>query len=340
MRIRLLAALLLASTMFVAVSESQAIAGPPPLGSCPTSIDPSGTCPPDQSQYINAYTWAYNGAHGGSSVDFDSSMPTSFADFQTTCSSDPNNSSYYQLYSTCSVPSPSGTGGAPNSKIAWFSASQVSVSSGELHLGSSWTSGITDCNDYWGYVVGIDGGPNNPAAGCWATGTVEQQTSVWPWPSGATEHFAFEAKWTGTSDIPDLDSTLQASSDFPPEVDVVETDTPATGFNTFVHCAPSSQDQKSTSINQTSWNVYEFDLTSTDVYIYVDGVLEWTLARSSSNCTGASGQANSDWLPYSPSGATDLGAFMEAVMGTNGSYPGSTWDTKNQSIQVDWVAEN
>jgi len=239
------------------------------------------------------------------------------------------------------VPSPNEIStDAPNSEDSWFSTNQVTVGGGELHLGTGWDSGIKDCNDYWGYVVGIDGGPNGPASGCWPTGTVSQQPSVWPLPTGPNEHFAFQAKWVGTADLPHLDSTFQASSDFPPEVDVVETDTPGSSFTSFIHCAPSNtQDQEATSVDMTTWNTYEFDFTSTDAYIYDDGTLEWTLAKSGSHCTGDSGQTSSDWLPYTPT-SHDLCAYMEAVMGTDKSFPGSAWHGDTQSILVDWIAED
>lgn len=350
---RTILAFALSGGVMLVGTQSVATAAPPPLGPCSTLEDPSGLCPPNESQYINAATWSFNGLHGGSSVDFGSGLPSSFAAYSSdgSCTADPNSNTYYQDYSVCpGVPSYGGSANPPNSDDAWFSTNQVNVSSGSLGLGTSYNTGDTKCKDYWGYVVY---GNNAPASGCWISGTVEQENSVWAWPTGTTEHYMIEAKWTGTDDISGLDSTVQASSKFPPEVDVVETETPGSGFDTNVHCPNGSGGQNvdgtelsgspsgsKITATMTGWTNYEFDVSPTEILIYVDGTLKWTLDESDSWCSGlgvglGDGGSSSTWIPADGSGNNTLGMFMEAVMMDHTHADTS----KNQTILVDWVAE-
>jgi hypothetical protein len=262
-----LAIALAAGALVVLDSGRQVSAAPPPCipfeGHCyAPCTDPSSLCPPNSS-YAPEYTWQ-DGSTGGTFEEFTGGpgLPSDFASFTSSCPYDPTSSDAgdYQL---CSVPSGNGPTNPPNSADAWFAgdSNHVAVAAGELHVTTSWTSSIQDCTDYWHYVVG------DSVHGCWESGTVSQQDSVWSPPTGATEHFAFRAKWvqdSGTS-IPDLDSTLQASSDFPPEIDVVESSEPSTSFTSFVHClgeSPGLQDQNATSLNLFAWHTYEFALTS------------------------------------------------------------------------------
>jgi hypothetical protein len=358
---RLLTAIAISAISLFGLTAISAHAGadPPPLLTCD---DVSGLCPPTSAfaALIPHYVWENCDCTAGSAVEFTGTvLPSSFGKSQSTCyGSDPDVNSDYQDYTLCSVPSQNGTTGFPNSTDAWFSANQVSVSGCELKIASSWTSSIKDCNDYWGYVVGIDGGPDHAANGCWVSGSIYQSGSNWAWQTGSSEEFAFRAKWTGTANINNLDSTLQAASypTWPPEVDVAETDYtgsgtgPSNGFDTNVHCPATggtntdgntfdgSPVGSPISVDMTSWHTYEFDVSPTAITIYVDGSLQWTLDESDSWCTatyaGSSGDggASGDWIP---SVGNTLGIFMEAVM----QGGGSTQTTDNQTMLISWVAE-
>ena len=331
-------------------------ATPPGGGGC---MDPSGTCPPSATAGTH-YVWSQCECSGGSSEEFTgSTLPSDFvaANSNSSCATPPYAA---HDYSACfGVPSYGGSSAPPNSYTAWFSPAQVSVSGGELHLRTTWRTGNRYCNAYWGEAVF---GTGRPAPGCWISGSVGQKNNgKWAWQTGATEAFAFEAKWTGTANLANLDSTIQVASypRWPPEVDVVETDYtgtatgPGSSFNSFVHCPASGKAQNvdgnsfsgdgspnGTPIStvMTSWHTYELDVSPSAITIYVDRQLRWTLNENNSWCTasilggGGDGGSSGDWLPSS--GAT-LGAFMEAVMQGTGD-PNSA---DKQTMLIDWVAE-
>jgi hypothetical protein len=310
-------------------------------------------CPPaDSSRFdFGVYAWEDYSNGVGTDEEFSgTTLPSDFAaaNSESSCSSPP-----YTLgdYAACKgVPSYGGASNPPGSYTAWFSPNQVTVSGGELHLGTAWYTGDTDCNDYWTQAVG------DSTTGCWISGSVGQEGSQWAWQSGTTQEFAFEAKWTGNTNIDNLDSTLQAASyepqgSWPPEIDVAETSYsgsgtgPSSGFNTFVHCPATNTNGQNfdgsnfdgtpistpISTTMTGWHTYEVDVTPTTIKLYVDNTLKWTLSKSSSYCTTGTGGSGSDWIPSGGS----LGAFMEAVMMSTGS----TQTSLNQTMLVDWVAE-
>ena len=321
--------------------------------------DPSGVCPPNNTGVRQHYLWAECGCTGGSSEEFSgSSLPGDFvaANSNSSCSTPP----YAEAdYAACAgVPSYGGSSRPPGSYTAWFAPSQVSVSGGELRLSTSWITGDADCNAYWGEAVLRTGAPTS---GCWLSGSVSQRNGRWAWQAGATEEFAFEARWSGTPTMDNLDSTLQVASypTWPPEVDVAETDYggPGTGpgasFNSFVHCPAAGKAQNvdgnsfssdgspsnaPISTTMTSWHTYELDVSPKSITVYVDGQAKWTLNANDAWCTatitGGTGDGGSsvDWVPGV---GHDLGAFMEAVMlGT-----GDPRTSDQQTMLVDWVAE-
>jgi len=164
-------------------------------------LDPSGICPPSASAGPH-YVWSQCQCTGGSSEEFTgSTLPQDFvaANSDASCAAPP----YAALqYSACDgVPSYGGSSRPPNSYSAWFSPSQVSVSFGMLHLSTSWRTGNRYCNAYWGEAVF---GSGRPAPGCWISGSVSQRNASWAWQTGATEAFAFEAKWAGTPNFTNL----------------------------------------------------------------------------------------------------------------------------------------
>ena len=338
------------------VPVALASAATPPRGT--RCIDPSGICPPSATAAPH-YVWSQCECTGGSSQEFTgSTLPSGFvaANSDSSCATPPYAA---HDYSACyGVPSYGGSSKPPHSYTAWFSPSQVSVSGGELHLRTSWRTGDGECNAYWGEAVF---GTGRTAPGCWISGSVGQRNGMWAWQTGATEEFAFEAKWSGTANLANLDSTIQVASypRWPPEVDVAETDYTGTGtgpgrsFNSFVHCPASGKAQNvdgndfsgdgspsgvPISAGMTNWHTYELDISRSAITIYVDHQPRWTLNEKDSWCTatilgGAKDRgSSSDWLPTS--GAT-LGAFMEAVMlGT-----GDPNTSDSQTILIDWVAE-
>ena len=353
---RSLPAALVAGILAIALVPILASAATPPWKARCT--DPSGICPPSSSAGPH-YVWSQCKCTGGSSEEFTGSkLPRDFvaADSNSTCATPPYAA---HDYSACyGVPSYGGSSRPPDSYTAWFSPGQVSVSGGELHLGTSWRTGNRDCNAYWGEAVF---GTGRPAPGCWISGSVGQKNARWAWQKGATEAFAFEAKWAGTAKLANLDSTIQVASypRWPPEVDVAETDYTGTGtgpgssFNSFVHCPASGKAQNvdgndfsgdgtpngaPISTGMTSWHTYEFDISPSAITVYVDRHLRWTLNENDSWCTstilGGAGDmgSSSDWPPTA--GAM-LGAFMEAEMlGT-----GDPKTSDKQTILIDWVAE-
>jgi len=287
------------------------------VGADPNPIcdDPSGLCTPN-SQALPHYGWE-GGATGAQWED-------EFA------GSTLNTSVWFPQDST-SINTPPGA-----SYDAWWDTANVTVSSGELHLHSSYTTSETACNTYWG------------TTGCWVSGGIGQNdggTGGEPWI--ADGQVAVDMKLTGTA-IDNLDNVLQVGSygvSWPPEIDYMENGgTNGTGnFYAHVHCGTSSSNNTQinsseiSSIDLTAWNVFELDWTSSSVKIYATPVSTGITSLVATITKPGSGLCHSDWPPAP---ASAMGSFLQQEMMAGLCGCGNTSQrSDHENVVVDWVAQ-